>query len=249
MKIEKSINYTQAFFPTKKSKKLHTRTLTKMVSFSVRELTEDQFPVAFKVKDYKSVAKGAKTFKEVHDADAPFRLFTETVRRFGNKFFLPVRVNAGSAISTVFENPESYVKDLLLFHNSSTLGTIFAATYDQPDTFVEGKSIVYGSSLPAKLKEIRNQLKKFVICKGILWEETPEPLYTYTTFGCGNNHGGTGFFINYGKRCRASRKIYWKADQRDQAIKAAVKAATDRGDTKSVKEIQNTKLNIEVVNA
>jgi hypothetical protein len=37
------------------------------------------------------------------------------------------------------------------------------------------------------------------------------------------------------------RKIYWHADEREAAIKAALKAATGRGDTESVKMIKHAK--------
>jgi hypothetical protein len=79
------------------------------------------------------------------------------------------------------------------------------------------------------------------VFKGVLWEQTEEPLYTYTTFGLGCNHGSTAFFIHYGRHCRSAHKIYWKADEREAAIKAAIKAATARGDTDSIPMIKHAK--------
>lgn len=239
MKLLVPVKYVQSFFPTKRCKKLRVRSLSKYCEVNVKELSEIQFPAVFKVKTYQSVYPKVRDSEELwellHNGDSRSgQYFTETIRRFKNKYFKPVRISFGSAISRSFVDPQTHVENEIKWWQSR--GHI-----EECPLFDQKTSVVVNDNLKSTLRDVRKIASRFVICNGVLWEETPEPLYTYTTFGLGNNHGGTAFFVEYGRRCNAAKTIYWKAMDRDKAIAAAVKAATNRGDTNDIKRLSNPK--------
>jgi len=76
-----------------------------------------------------------------------------------------------------------------------------------------------------------------------IMRETAEPVYSVTTFGLGNNHGGTALFIvNY-----SSDTTSFNALELDLALKYAKHIATQRGDTKSIVNRTNCGNTIEVL--
>lgn len=239
MKLLVPVKYVQSFFPTKRCKKLRVRSLSKYCEVNVKELSEIQFPAVFKVKKFQYVYPKVRDFDELWELvrfgdSRSGQYFTETIRRFKNKYFKPVHISYGATISRSFVDPQTHVeKEINWWQNRG-------CTEECP-LFDQKTSIVVNDNLKSTLRDVRKIASRFVICNGVLWEETPEPLYTYNTFGLGNNHGGTAFFVEYGRRCNASKTIYWKAMDRDKAIAAAVKAATDRGDTNDIKRLSNPK--------
>ena len=252
MKISFPIKHTVAYLPNSRCKKYRHQVVTCNVELPVQKVTDEaKFPIAFKVTEYQTVLPKVRDSEQAwelcqHGNGGKGMYFTETIRRFGKKLFKPVRHSFGSAIARSFEDPiPRLMKEVEWFQNSSNFD--YVGHGDEEPKYHNACSVIDMNSTETR-KSVARFLKDFVIFDGILWENVSEPLYTYTTFGLGNNHGGTGFFIEYGRRCHASKDIYWKADKRDQAIKAAVEAALDRGDTESVKWIRNAKENIEVVN-
>ena len=246
MEVIIPIKYIQRFYPNKRCKKVRERVLARDCALHVHDvLDERDFPVAYKVKRYTTVypkvRDGEHLWKLVHNGDGGKGMwFTETIRRYKGKLYRPIRHHYGAAIARSFENPKEYAAhSLSCFQNHVDFRYVGKPT-DDPE-FDKEKSIVVDDEYLKQLHEVKKYAKQFVVFKGVLWERTEEPLYTYTTFGLGNNHGGTGFFIRYGRQVRSDRKIYWHADEREAAIKAALKAATGRGDTESVKMIKHAK--------
>lgn len=244
MIIKFPVKYIEEYYPTKRCKKARKHLKTEEVLITVPTITrEDDFPIAFKVTNYETV------YPRVRDNDALWELvqhgdqrkgiyFTETIRRFKKKLYKPVRHSYGSAIARSFENPQKrLIQEFTWYQNFCR----HFANWNEPDVPFNQNSVVIGNDLAEKIKEVNKKAKEFVVFKNILWEQVDEPLYTYTTFGLGHNHGGTGFFIEYGRRCHADRKIYWHANEREHAIKTAVKVAIGRGDTDYVDDIRKTK--------
>lgn len=76
--------------------------------------------------------------------------------------------------------------------------------------------------------------KGLLILNKMLFTQVGEPRYVIVTFGLGNNHGGTGMFIQSHYNTNIANDNYFNALQYDAAIQYADKIATNRGDNKSV---------------
>jgi hypothetical protein len=74
-----------------------------------------------------------------------------------------------------------------------------------------------------------------------------EPRYVVNTFGMGNNHGGTGMFIEKGYNSNISHTNYFSALNYDKACQYADEIALQRGDTKSIPVRTNCGNTIEVI--
>lgn len=239
------LTYTVEYRPTARHTKTRRQLKTEDTVVMIPTITQESFfPVAYKVKRYTTVypkvRDGEHLWELVHHGDQGKSIyFTETIRRYKKRLYRPIRHTYGSAIARSFPKPEEELaKRLEQYQNFCRR----FSDWDRPDIpFDTEKSIVVESNLAGNRDDVRKEANRYVVFNGVLWEQVEEPLYTYTTFGLGNNHGGTGFFIEYGMRCNADRKIYWKADEREQAIKAAIKAARERGDTDYVHGIAHAK--------
>lgn len=94
------------------------------------------------------------------------------------------------------------------------------------------------TSRQAVVKQARNDMKRYLLVDGILFEKTAEPRYCIYTFGLGHNHGSTALSVNYGYNPNISKECYFSALQGDEAVTEAKKIALGRGDTESVGRIE-----------
>ncbi len=78
---------------------------------------------------------------------------------------------------------------------------------------------------------VRNEMKKYLLIDGVLYEQTAEPRYVIVTFGLGHNHGGTGMFCEYFYNSNISKDDYFSALEGDKAVAYANYVAKSRGDT------------------
>lgn len=245
MEVIIPIKYIQRFYPNKRCKKVRERVLARDCAIHVHDvLDERDFPVAYKVRTYETVLPKVRDNEQAwelceHGNGGKGTWFTETIRRYKGKLYRPIRHGHGAAIARSFEKPKERIAQEMEWYQNCN-GFVYVG-FTEDKSFDADKSIVVDDEYLKRLHAVKKYAKQFVVFKGVLWERTEEPLYTYTTFGLGNNHGGTGFFIRYGRQVRSARKIYWHADEREAAINAALKAATGRGDTESVKFIKNAK--------
>ena len=97
------------------------------------------------------------------------------------------------------------------------------------------------------IEQIADYVNRFLLIDGVLWERAGEPMYQVCVFGLGHNHGGTALMItnHYNPNCRWTD--YFTALQHDEAIEAAVRTATARGDTQSLEDIRDKNYYIEVL--
>lgn len=86
------------------------------------------------------------------------------------------------------------------------------------------------------VKAIRKRAERWIVCNGLLYEVSGEPMYNICTFGLGHNHAGTGTALDVSCRYNGNlpSKWYFNAFQRDQAIAAAKEVAMRRKDTESI---------------
>lgn len=80
----------------------------------------------------------------------------------------------------------------------------------------------------------RRDIRKYVLCDGELYTQTPEPRYVINVFGLGHNHGGTGMFCDYKYNPNISKTAYFSAIEGEQAVQYANAVALGRGDTNDV---------------
>lgn len=229
MKIDVDYYYTQKFLPTKRHKKIRKRQIKDTISVSVTELTADVFPVVFIVHDMRSVQEGMASYEDYRSDKCDFCMFSEEIRTYKGKLYKPVRITHGAAISTVFED-ESYV-----IHNLEWMARRDWSV-DDGNEFSED-SVVRNENKKEVRQMLRNAAKHYIYFDGKFWSVCGEPRYNITTFGLGHNHGGTGFFIEYGYNPNISYKNYFSALQRDEAIAYGKSVALARGDTESVDRI------------
>lgn len=223
MKITIKLWYEEKYLPNKRCRKLRTRVIDRDVEVNVREVSEKDFPVAFVIHDYKSVYEGAKSYTDFFEGNRDYRMFSEEIRTYDGKLYMPVRVTYGAAISTNFE-PLDALKYKLQEQDP----------YWKGGEDYSSESIVKESNFNEKMEAAKERAKYFIICDGVIWETCGEPMYVINTFGLGHNHGGTGFFIEQYYNLNISSKNYFNALQREEAIAYGKKVALGRGDDKSV---------------
>lgn len=217
----------QDFLPTKRHRKIKTRYFKNSVDVNVKELSEQEFPIAFIIHDYQCVYDNAKGYDDF-DGNGTFRMFDEEIRTFDGKLYKPVRITYGAAISTLFESLD-YIKQRVEWFNQEPY-------YNNDNDYTE-KSIVKIDYADEIIKIIIGDANNYVIYNNVVWEVCGEPMYRITTFGLGRNHGGTGFFISYNYNDNISKNNYFNALEREKAIKYGKKVALNRGDTDSVKQM------------
>ena len=86
------------------------------------------------------------------------------------------------------------------------------------------------TSREATINRAREDIKKYILVDGELYNKTSEPRYVVNTFGLGHNHGGTGMFCEYGYNSNIRQDNYFSALEGKQAVDYANKVAENRGD-------------------
>lgn len=233
MKIKVKYYYKQKFLPTNRHTKERTRQLEDTVSVSIPELPESEFPVAFIVHNLQSVQPGMKSYEDYNGNKCDFTMFPEEIRTYKGKLYIPIRITHGAAISTEFECEEHIVYLLERIHREKLC--FCDAEYSE-------KSIVVSEEKEDFKRDIRKEAKNYIYSCGHFWRVCNEPRYKVQTFGLGNNHGGTGFFIEFD----GSGANRFNALERDDAIKYGRAVAKNRGDTESIDIIGRFE-NIEVL--
>ena len=213
---------TEQYLPTKRHRVLRTRYVKNSVDIEIKELTEQEFPVAFIVHDYQSVYENAKSYSDF-DGSGEYKMFSEEIRTYDGKLYKPVRITHGSAISLHFESLD-YIKDSL---------TDSAPYWKGGEEFTES-SIVKESNIEECKEKIFRNAEDYIIFDGRVWEACGEPIYLINTFGLGCNHGCTGFFVEYLTNPNISTNNYFNALEREEAITYGKQVAADRGDTDSI---------------
>lgn len=238
MKIEIGYYYTQKFLPTKRHRKVRQRSIKDVLSVEITELEADNFPVAFFIHDMKSVQDDMLSYDDYESQKCDFRMFTEEIRTHKGKLYTPVRITHGTAISTVFEDASYVIRNLEWMTRRDWRN-------GGEKEFSE-KSIVIEDNKKEVCKMLRKSAKGYIYYDGKFWRVCNEPRYEIATFGLGHNHGGTGFFIEYGYNPNVPAKNYFSALQRKEAVEYGKNVAMGRGDTESVDRI-GAYCNIEVI--
>lgn len=215
----------EKYLPTKRHRKLRERYVKNSMDVEIKEVTEKDFPVAFIVHDYQSVYENAKFYNDFN-GNGEYKMFSEEIRTYDGKLYMPVRVTHGSAISLCFE-PLEYIKKKI---------ENYAPYWKGGEGFTEA-SIIKEDNIAECKENILRKAEDYIIYNGKVWGICGEPMYVINTFGLGHNHGRTGFFIEYHYNPNISNKNYFNALEREKAIAYGKKVAANRGDTQSIKEM------------
>lgn len=217
--------HRQKYLPTKRHRKLRERYVKNNFDVEIKEVTKEEFPVAFIIHDYKAIYKDTKYY-EGFEKNSDFRMFSEEIRTYDRSLYLPVRITHGAAISLCFE-PLNYIKEYL---------EDFEPYWKGGEDFTED-SIIKEDYINDCKEHILRKSKDCIIYDGKVWKVCTEPMYVINTFGLGHNHGGTGFSITYNYNCNISKNNYFNALEREEAITYGKEVAANRGDTKSIDKI------------
>lgn len=212
----------EKYLPTRRHRKLRERYVKNSFDIEIKEVTENEFPVAFIVHDYQSVYENAKSYDDFN-GNGEYKMFSEEIRTNNGKLYMPVRITHGAAISLCFE-PLEYIKKQI---------EDYAPYWKGGEDFTE-ESIVKEDNIAECKKIILDRAEDYIVYNGKVWKTCGEPMYNITTFGLGHNHGGTGFFITYNYNPNISNKNYFNALEREKAIAYGKEVAANRGDTKSI---------------
>ena len=184
--------YTEQYRPSKRHKTPREREMITVVDISVKQPTEEEFPVAMIVSDYASVYEGARSYREIMERkDSKYQIISDEIRFYQGRFYKARRISHGAAVSTEFAPIEEAVEDIRYIGKNNK----YIPETDSP--FVDGTSIVLGNDLAERSAEIRDEADSYLFFQDKIWEECGEPRYEIVTFGLGHNHGGTAMFIKY----------------------------------------------------
>ncbi len=231
MKIENvKFIYTKHYLPDSKCRKKRIwDTFPGTLDVEIAEPTAQEFPVAFMVRDYKTICRDALTVQDFNN-EKEFRAYTEEIRLFKGDLYKPVRIRYGVAISTLYENGH-YIRNRL---SSAYEGCL-------PDDYQEGTSIVTMSTKTDKEEGVHKSAEDFLFFDGKFWEKCGEPYYKAETFRVGQNRVGTSLFIHSTTdKDEMFDDDTFNALEHKKAVRHALKTAKERGDEFSLKNIKDS---------
>ena len=210
MKIETTIKYYESYIPPRCRKPRYNE-ITEVVTHNLLETTTENVELAFSI-DY--VDK--------------YNIYLHK-----NKVYKPVFFNAN-----LWDNHKDITNALeSLVYIHLNCSTYFAKTINWTPNFNYEDKSQYETKKQI-IKRIKKDLGKLLIIDGILYERCDLPYYYVTTFGWGNNNGGTGLMIDFTKNYKKVKKILgdkcFTPYTYEQANKKAIEVATNRGDTEDV---------------
>ena len=231
MRVGITFKFTQYVLPTKRHKKPRWSEMVTCSDVEIREVTEDQFPVALRTHDYMTLVRGAKTYEEVRDKDGSYELVTDDYRLYNGCLYKALRVSYGAAVSDCYAEPGSTFREDMKCtayraHKIPSGSEYVSSPGDEPIMLCSDREVIE--------KAMQDEADNMLFFDGKLWRTAAEPVYEIITFGLGHNHGGTGMFISNGYNPNISAKNYFNALQREEAIAYANKTALNRGDTDDV---------------
>lgn len=172
MKIESTIMVEEAFLPTKRCRKERTRRYKLPYEVEIRELTEDQAPIAFIINEHFWNDNG----KDYRD---------HVIRLVDGKLY------EGILFSSVQCGGEGFMP---IDHLRYILNRDNRYSYDSPE-YDEEVSVHVSDDMEATKNSMDEKASNYFILDGCVWEVCGEPRYVVNTFGLGHNHGGTGMFV------------------------------------------------------
>ncbi len=180
------------------------------IPVTIKNLSEKDFPLAFRVTDHKSQMDGISSYEEYKNLSEEerklreiddFKLCTDEIRMFNGKFYMAEHVNIhGSLRSDKIESSPDFIKNNL----SRSVDSV-PSWHDDREHFDKDKSIVNTEARQKNIDELSEQVKNssqyFVMFNGQVWKECGEPYYYLNYFGLSNEPGAfIGFKRDYSEQ-------------------------------------------------
>lgn len=230
MKINIKFPYVQEFLPSKRHKKVRKKEVFATTTIDIEEVASSDFPVAFVVHSPASVYENATKLSDFED-DKKWKgyiIYPREIRVYNETLYTGIHISSGAAISTAYENKEYIEKAITSFSR------FFTPIYNSSNEEIRKESILIKDDKEERISKIKKIAKDYIVCDNIVYKKTGEPRYVICTFGLGNNHGGTGFFIETSYNPNLPKKNYFNALQYNDAVEYGQKVAYERGDTDSI---------------
>lgn len=242
--FQNTYEYNIEYRPTRRSRKNRWQTMEETTEFEVQNLLSIEAPVAFKIHDCSddyAQAIGRSLSDDWH--------VVYPVRYYKGNFYKEYLNQDIDKQTFSFVDGADAISKRMKSLSYPFMGVEETIHYRHPDIPYDPNvsiDITYVDGNP-KLKRknyIQNEInKKFIVIEDRLYVKTSgfgtgEPRYTIYTLGLGHNHGGTDLSIDFEYNGNLGKDRYFRADQFVKATNAALKIATDRGDTESAEHIK-----------
>jgi len=229
--------------------------------FNVTRVHINDAKLVYRISDHESLYKNATKTEDFRTGNGVYKRLVTPIRMFNGRFFKPFKYYYGTAISdkwftladfqkyiqTDIYNEVQRVNGKFLrdnMHNGKYLQLTPVANLKDPNIQI----IKYSDD--EVLKKAQTICDQYIIIGNHVWQQVEQPIYSYTTFGLGHNHGGTGFFVSFidpNGIPRCNKRFYFMPEQLKEALDTVLKVAADRGDTDSVKSIKKCHPTIHIV--
>ena len=238
------------YLPNRRCKKPRTIVGSHKVWGLVKNLSEAQFPVAFKVTKYDTVCKEARTHEDLSSRELPTQsgYFTTPVRTYDGKFYRPYQFGFGAVRTTRGVNTTVALELETKWHFNRDIPDM-----TPPETgmfFTEPNKNIHVSDNQEKTTEdFKDFMSQFVSFRGKLWVECGEPYYHFVTFGMNGDGGSVGFFVDYEKEWLTWHEgdLVYNAKHRKKCLQEARNIAIRRGNDLTLLTGKYPKENIEIL--
>lgn len=221
MKFNIDFYYEEKYLPTKRHKNLRRRYVKSSADVEVKELTENEFPVAFVVHTLDYVYTEDEVCSEL-------QVVSSEIRTFAGNLYKAILFSEVSSRKAGWMPPAFFSK-FLWGH---------VPTFKFGEDFTEN-SLIVSSDRDEELAALQGMADQYLLYDDKIWKQCREPIYVVQTFGLGCNHGSTALFVrNAHNDDETSGECYFNALQRDQAIAYGKQLAKERGDTNSIERIR-----------
>lgn len=211
MKIKTTIKHYVPYIPPRCRKPRYNE-VTEIVTHNLREVSLDKVELAFTINFSKK-----------------YNVYLYKKKLYKPKFFMPNMwsneqlSNSLEELVWVHQHCSSYyakITDYVAYYN---IKEDDYSCYETKDQIID---------------RIKADLGRHLVIDGVLYEEIYYPYYQICSFGLGGNHGGTALMPSFAKKpkkiIKNNNKCYSPYDF-DNALKMAIKVATNRRDTEDVK--------------
>ncbi|WP_152633384.1 hypothetical protein [Aliarcobacter butzleri] len=161
--------------------------------------------------------------------------------------------NITVTIEEIKENTENPHEDLRVpyaqapFFNYSKYGTYRNYSYRDIELVYSSKDEAVNQNreyikddreeIVSSIKEVADSM---IFIKGLMYDKINEPRYKISTYGLGENHGGTSLGIENGFNANSCPTAYYSALEYDLAVEEAINVATNRRDTNYIDSLKKT---------
>lgn len=209
MKIKTTIKHYVPYIPYRCRKPRYNE-VTEIVTHNLREVSLDKVELAFTIN-----------FAE------KYNVYLYKKKLYKPKFFIP----------SMWSNEQlsNSLEELVWVHQHCS--SYYAKEKNWTPNFNYEDKSQYETK-DQIINRIKADLGQHLVIDGVLYEEIYYPYYEICTFGLGGNHGGTALIPSFAKKPKKAMKnndwCYSPYDF-DNALKNAIKVATNRRDTEDVK--------------